>query len=257
MIELFLQTYSSIFDIEMWKQFFSSQEAIGLIVSLIILEGLLSADNTLVLAIMVRSLPENQQRKALFYGLFGAYFFRFIAVGIGLFLVKFWYIKLLGAIYLLFIAFNFFKKKFFKQKEKNNTNVFEKFRNKLVSIIGVFWATVASIELMDIAFSIDSILAAIALVAESSKETLQLPALLIGGFLGIIMMRTIAGLFLKLLKKIPELEVTAHILILLIGLKMLLSVIDIHISHNLFFIFIILLFLITFLINYLRNKKTS
>lgn len=257
MIESFLQTYTSIFDIEMWQEFFASPEAIGLIISLIILEGLLSADNALVLAIMVRTLPKKQQKKALFYGLFGAYFFRFIAIGFGLFLVKFWYVKLIGALYLLFIAINFFKKQLLRQQKDKDVNqsIFGRMRLKLISIIGPFWATVAAIELMDIAFSVDSVLAALALVSESSKETMQLPALLLGGFLGIIMMRGIAGMFLKLLEKIPELEITAHVLIMLIALKMLLGVIDINISHNLFFGTIILLFILTFLINYLKRKK--
>ena len=76
---------------------------------------------------------------------------------------------------------------------------------------GTFWATVISVELMDIAFSIDSIFAAFAISD-------QVWVLLIGGMLGILMMRTIAGVF-NHYRKIPELEATAFIIIGVIGLK--------------------------------------
>jgi predicted tellurium resistance membrane protein TerC len=102
---------------------------------------------------------------------------------------------------------------------------------------GVFWATVASIEMMDLAFSVDSILAALALVTGSGNTYLQVPVLLLGGMLGILMMRGVAGVFLKLLERVPELEVPAHLLIALIATKMFVSVefIGIHIPHVLFF----------------------
>ena len=84
----------------------------GIIGTLVILEGLLSADNALVLAVMVKHLPKEQQKKALFYGLLGAYIFRFIAIGVGTFLVQITWIKVLGGAYLLWIAISnlFFKK---------------------------------------------------------------------------------------------------------------------------------------------------
>ncbi|MEH7120616.1 hypothetical protein V7128_24830, partial [Neobacillus vireti] len=66
-----------------FKEVFTNPASWGVIGTLIILEGLLSADNALVLAVMVKHLPKKQQRKALFYGIFGAYFFRVVAIGIG------------------------------------------------------------------------------------------------------------------------------------------------------------------------------
>ena len=47
---------------------------------LVLLEGLLSADNALVLAVMVRHLPKNQQRRVLFWGIWGAVGFRVLAL---------------------------------------------------------------------------------------------------------------------------------------------------------------------------------
>ena len=120
MIAEFINTYASLFDVNMWHGFFTSKEAWGLILTLIVLEGLLSADNALVLAIMVKKLPEKYQKKALFYGLLGAYLFRFIAIGLGVFLVKFWIVKLLGALYLYMIAYKFFKEFYAKRKKANS-----------------------------------------------------------------------------------------------------------------------------------------
>ena len=48
-------------------------EYLWVLIILIGLEGLLAADNALVLAIMVKHLPEKQRKKALFYGLVGAF----------------------------------------------------------------------------------------------------------------------------------------------------------------------------------------
>ncbi len=96
-----------------YSQFFSFDVFLGVVTnpvnwaiigSLVVLEGLLSADNALVLAIMVKHLPRNQQKKALFYGIFGAYLFRFIAIGLGTYLIKIWWIKGICALYLLWMA---------------------------------------------------------------------------------------------------------------------------------------------------------
>lgn len=172
----------------------------------------------------------------------GAYVFRFIFIGIGVYLVKFWFIKLFGALYLGWICLSFFLKK----QEEDEAKEFKK-DTWLVRVFGTFWATVVMVELMDIAFSVDSILAAFAVSSE-------VWVLLIGGMLGILMMRTIAGVFVTLIDKIPELETTAFVLIGIIAIKMLLSVFHIEVSHYLFFLVLILAFLGTFVVHY-RNKK--
>src|SRR5690625_4019338 len=66
------------------------------------LEGLLAADNALVLAIMVKHLPEKQRRKALFYGLVGAFVLRFISLFLISFLINIWHVQTIDAAYLLF-----------------------------------------------------------------------------------------------------------------------------------------------------------
>ena len=67
---------------------------------LVVLEGLLAADNAIVMAVMVKHLPEDKRKKALFYGLVGAFIFRFAALFAISFLAKYWQIQALGAAYL-------------------------------------------------------------------------------------------------------------------------------------------------------------
>ena len=109
-INQILATYASFFDWRMWVEVLSDPVSWGYIGTLVVMEGLLSADNALVLAIMVKPLPAKQQKKALMYGLIGAYFFRFLFIGIGLFLIKFWWIKMIGSLYLAYLVWNHFRK---------------------------------------------------------------------------------------------------------------------------------------------------
>lgn len=238
-----LNTYASFFDWEMWGKVLSDPVSWGYIGTLVILEGLLSADNALVLAVMVKHLPKELQRKALTYGLIGAYFFRFIFIGLGMLLIKFWWIKVLGAAYLAWIVI----KHFWMGEGDEETSGMKK-DSWLVRTFGIFWATVISVELMDLAFSADSILAAFAV----SEEVW---ILLLGGMLGILMMRTVAKVFLVLIEKVPELENTAFILIAIISAKMFASVFGFELHHLIFFGILILAFIGTFVIHNINKKK--
>ncbi|MEH6848157.1 TerC family protein [Bacillus thuringiensis] len=241
-----MNTYAQFFDLHMWVEVLTNPVSYGLIFSLVILEGLLSADNALVLAVMVKHLPDEKRKKALFYGLLGAYAFRFIAIGLGMFLIKLWWIKLLGAAYLAWLSIKFFIDKYKGLNEEDEAEGVNT-QGLVFRMFGVFWGTVAMVELMDIAFSVDSVLASFGV----SEEVW---VLLLGGMLGILMMRGIAGVFLKLLERVPEFEVTAYILILIIALKMLLALVGFEIGHIAFFGILILAFVGTFAVHYFRNK---
>ncbi|MCY7593356.1 hypothetical protein MH139_18650, partial [Bacillus altitudinis] len=85
---------------------------------LIGLEGILAADNALVMAVMVKHLPEKQRKKALFYGLAGAFVMRFGSLFLISFLVDVWQVQAIGAIYLLYISIHhILKSHVFKKKE--------------------------------------------------------------------------------------------------------------------------------------------
>lgn len=244
-IQGILSTYIQFFDWEMWKEVLTDPVSWGLISTLIIIEGLLSADNALVLAVLVKHLPDKQRKRALMYGMLGAYFFRFLFIGIGVYLVDFWFIKLLGALYLGWLCIAHFLRIGAEDSVKE-----VKKSGLMVRVFGTFWATVISVELMDIAFSIDAIFAAFAI-------SNQIWILLIGGMLGILMMRTIAGLFLIMIEKIPELEAAAFIIIGIIALKMLVSIIGVHIPHYMFFVVLIIVFSITFFVHILKKLKVA
>ena len=232
----------------MWGEVLSDPVSWGLILSLVIMEGLLSADNALVLAVLVKHLPPKQRKRALMYGIVGAYLFRFIFIGIGIYLVKFSIVKIVGATYLLWLViFHLIS----KSKDSNEDEVREfKKSGLMIRIFGTFWATVISVEIMDIAFSVDSILAAFAISD-------QIWVLLLGGVLGIIMMRTIAGVFLALIERVPELETTAFILIAIIALKMFAGVFGYHLPHEMFFLILIVAFLLTLVVHELNKRKTA
>ena len=124
---------------------------------LVVLEGLLATDNALVLAIMVKHLPEEERRKALFYGLAGAFIFRFGSLFVISFLIDVWQVQAIGAAYLIFMCLNHLFKHFIKHKSGE-----EEKEEKPKKQSG-FWMTVFKVEVADIAFAVDSILAAVAL----------------------------------------------------------------------------------------------
>ena len=243
-----LDTYSQFFNWSMWAEVLTNPVSWGLIGTLVILEGLLSADNALVLAVMVKHLPPEKRKKALFYGLLGAYAFRFIAIGIGVFLIKLWWVKILGAGYLAWLSIKYFidKRKGSEEGDEEAEGLNQ--RGLLIRLFGTFWGTVVAVELMDIAFSVDSVLAAFG-VSE------QVWVLLVGGMLGVLMMRGVAGVFLTLIDRVPELETTAYILILIIALNMLLAVFHIDMGHLTFFIILLVTFGATFVVHFMNKKK--
>ena len=196
------------------------QAGLLIILNLIVIESLLSVDNAAVLATMIMDLPKEQRSKALRYGIIGAYVFRGICLLIAAWLVKVWWLKPLGGIYLLYLAFDYFKKKFGSGKEEEEEGI-DKSGNWLykstVGLIGTFWATVALVELMDLAFSIDNVFAAVAF-------TDHIGLIYIGVFIGILAMRFVAQAFVKLMERFTFLETVAFIVIGLLGIKLTTSV---------------------------------
>lgn len=189
---------------------------------LIALEGLLAADNALVLAIMVKHLPEEERKKALFYGLAGAFVFRFASLFAISFLVDVWQVQALGALYLLFIAINHIVRKLYFKKIEDGKQAIEKKKSG-------FWGTVFKVELADIAFAIDSILAAVALAMTLPNTNLpqiggmdggKFLVIFAGGLMGLIIMRFAANLFVKLLNSRPGLEIAAFAIVGWVGVKL-------------------------------------
>jgi len=176
---------------------------------LILLEGLLSVDNALVLAILVLGLPRRQQRKALRYGIVGAFVFRIAATLFAVYMIQLTWVKLIGAAYLLYLPFNHFTGRDATERRKPTP---------ATPWLGLpaFWATVVKVELTDIVFAVDSILVAVAM---SSKRWV----IITGGILGIITMRMLIGQLLVVVRRYPAIVDGAFVIIAWVGLKLLIE----------------------------------
>lgn len=215
----------------MFGQTFEAHD-LAVVLLLIVLEGTLSVDNALVLGLLAKRLPEDQRPKALTYGLIGAFAFRFAALALATFLLKWTLFKLLGGLYLLYVSI----KHFIEIRAHKKKVAAAEPGSIMAAAVGKFWPTVLVIELTDLAFAVDSIVAAIGVVGPPPKD---LPAdslhpklwvVLLGGFIGVVLMRYAAVLFIKLLDRFPRFEVAAYLLVLLIGLKLVVDYVA-HLAH--------------------------
>lgn len=195
-----------------------------IIVNLIILESLLSVDNAAVLAVMVKDLPGNQKKKALRYGLLGAYVFRGLCLLCAAWLVEFEWLKIVGGLYLFYLVYGHFSTKVQTIEEEKTPGWAMSIKDFFSKRIGVFWSTIILVEIMDLAFSIDNVFAAVAL----SKS---IWIIMIGVGIGILAMRFVAGWFVDLMAKHPSLEHSAFIVIALLGVKLVLSGVSHYIAN--------------------------
>ncbi|MCX7798998.1 MAG: TerC family protein [Fimbriimonadales bacterium] len=175
---------------------------------LVLLEGLLSADNALVLAILVKHLPKSQQRKALLYGLAGAFVFRLLAILFAAVVLRQWWLQAVGALYLLYLPYRHFR------------GVAHSY--SLPQRKAGFWPTVVSVELTDIAFALDSVLAGIGFIARPGRgvDESKIWVVYLGAVLGIVLLRFAAGLFVQLLERYPKLDHVAYAIVGWIGVKL-------------------------------------
>lgn len=241
-------------------------EYLWVLVVLIVLEGLLAADNAVVMAVMVRHLPRVQQKKALLYGLVGAFVFRFTALFMITFLVNVWQIQALGAAYLLFISI----KSILEKKDDSGVDLKKSKKSG-------FWMTVLKVELADIAFALDSMLAAVALAVTLPElgdfhiggiNGGQFIVMLLGGIIGLIIMRFAARQFVVLLEKYPSLELAAFLIVGWVGVKLVvltlahekLQIIDTAFPHStlwkvLFWTVLVGIALLGYISGVLQNKR--
>lgn len=184
------------------------------------LELLLSADNALVLALLVRSLPESLQRKALFIGSFSSLIFRGLGLLCIAMLIRYAWIQMIAAIYLIYLALHYF----FGNRSKSPFSLHP---------TRSFWKTVFLIEVFDLAFAVDSIVAAVAFIGPNPHPHQIHPKLWIaymGGLFGLIGVRFAAKVFGLWVERFPYLDRTAHLLVGWIGFKLLTQVVEQAIS---------------------------
>lgn len=177
---------------------------VPVIALLVLLEALLSADNALVLAIMVRGLPHEQQKKALSLGLTMSFVFRFGAILLATQIMKLWWLQALGGAYLLYLPIKHFI--------KHGSNDHEK-QTKQMS----YRATIVALAITDVAFAVDSVLAAVATVRGPDKVWVVIA----GALLGVVALRFAASAFIKLLERFPALDHMAYVLVGWAGVKLI------------------------------------
>jgi YkoY family integral membrane protein len=208
----------------------------------------LSIDNALVLGLLAKRLPKHQRARALSYGLIGAFVFRVIAICTASLLLQLPFVKFIGGAYLVYIAV---KHLFFESKQEGHDDIqLDEHGHPVIideethqpvtgkreeeeieqrsplpvapagkSFVGAaFWPTVLVIELTDVAFAVDSILAAMALAGGHVEK---LWVVITGGIIGVVLMRFAAAIFIRLLEKFPRFEMSAYLLVVVIGLKLL------------------------------------
>lgn len=250
-----LTTLAADIPLGFWDQTFNSGD-VAIILLLVLLEGMLSIDNALVLGLLAKRVPKPLQKRALTYGLVGAFVFRVISIASVSYLLKWRIVKLFGGGYLVYIAV---KHLFFESKEETEQTMSvdsegepqlrdaetgapltaEQESIEIQERIPVpameetvragksFWMAVAVIELTDIAFAVDSILAAMAFIPALPKDypadahNPKLWVVVAGGFIGLMLMRVAAVMFIKLLERFPRFETSAYLLVIVIGLKLL------------------------------------
>lgn len=191
---------------------------------LVLLEGVMSIDNALVLGLLAKRVRPEWQKKALTYGLIGAFVFRAIAISVASFLLTWHIVKLLGGGYLSWVAGKYFWQTHVKHREQKQH---PDSPAPAVTRYARFWPTVLVIELTDIAFAVDSIVAAIGVVGPppvvagvAQTPHPKLWVVVLGGILGVVLMRFAAVLFIKLLTRFPRFETAAYLLVCVIGLKL-------------------------------------
>ncbi len=176
---------------------------LGVVAVLVGLEILLSADNALVLAVMVRHLPRGLQQRALLYGLGGAFVFRLLAILAAKWILALWWLQAIGAFYLLQLAIKHFIHRAGDAEGR--------------SLAGRgFWATVVAVEITDIAFAVDSVLAGVATIKGADK----LWVVYLGAVIGIVALRFAATYFVRLMERFPSLDIMAYVLVGWVGCKL-------------------------------------
>ncbi|HLB53096.1 MAG TPA: hypothetical protein VJK48_05245 [Chlamydiales bacterium] len=196
----------------MLGQTFSFSDILTVLI-LALLEILLSADNAVVLALFVKGLPERLQKKALYIGFISAFFLRALALGLIAYLVHFFWFQLIGALYLIYLSLQYWF-------SKNKPSTFH------VTPLS-FKKTVMKIELFDLLFAMDSILAGVAFISSPSYpngvHTSKLWIVYLGGMIGAFTIRYAASLLSLIAARFPRIESAAYGMIGWIGLKLILT----------------------------------
>lgn len=195
-------------------------ESLQVILILIVIEGLLSVDNAMAIAAMASHLPREQQKKALLWGIVGAYVFRGLVLAAVAWLMHNPWVKWIGSAYLVYLAANHLS---IRHKENHN-NEAGGHSLRRAGKKGLL-ATIISIELMDLSLSIDNVVVAVSTIdgAKYIPEEYHIWVVCVGVFIGILALRLVAGWAIGIMRKYPILAQTAFLLVGFVGLQLMVS----------------------------------
>ncbi len=199
---------------------------------IISLELVLSADNAVALASITKNLNNiTLQKRALNIGILIALLLRIFVILTAQFFLNFWPFKLIGGLYLISLSISKFISINKQHSSENNKDENVKSESSLLNIIILLAIT-------DLAFSIDSITAAVAISD-------QFLLVITGAIIGVVALRFTSGLFVKWLEIYVNLEKAGYIAVAIIGIKLILQLIFYKqgIPEYLFFLIMLCLFL--------------
>jgi YkoY family integral membrane protein len=189
---------------------------------LIALEAALSLDNAAVLAVVVRRLPASQRRKALFYGLGGAYVFRIVAILGVAFVIESPWLKILGGLYLLYLLADHLRERW-RARRRGDAGADDAagraVPERRIPGLSLFWSTVLVVEVMDVAFALDQVLAAVGLFVGRGEGDKRL-LIILASMVAILALRASAYYMGRVIDWFPQLETFAYLAVGWVGLKL-------------------------------------
>ena len=188
------------------------RDSLALLPVLVALEAVLSADNAIALAAIAQGLEGHVlQRRALNFGLVCAFVLRVGLILTASWVIGFWQFELAGAVYLLWLVFQYFTSSNQKDQDGESHHHGPRFKS--------LWQAIPMIAVTDLAFSLDSVTTAIA-VSD------QIWLVLTGGLIGVVALRFMAGLFIRWLDEFEHLEDAGFVTVALVGVRLLLKVVN-------------------------------
>ena len=155
---------------------------------IIMIDILLGGDNAVVIALACRNLPPKQRTQGIIYGTMGAIVLRVILIAFALALLAVPYLKIVGAILLLWIGV-----KLLQPEDDGDHNI---------SSSDKLWAAVKTVIIADLVMSVDNVLA-IAGAAQGAGQQHQLPLVIFGLLVSIPIIVWGSQLVLKLMGRFP------------------------------------------------------
>lgn len=183
--------------------------AAGTILALALLEAVLSADNAVAIAAIVRDLePTALRQKALNWGLMAAFGLRFTVIVLAAWVVHFSQVQLAGGLYLMWLAARHFQDQLLPENADSGSAP-----RSVLTLSSV----IALVALTDLAFSLDSVTAAVAVTDE-------VWLVVVGGAIGVAMLRFLTGRVLAWMETFSNLQNAAYLTVLSVGLRLVAKV---------------------------------